>query len=520
VYRLNKYFLLLFLSILNVFSYNANHGPFSEDRDVDYLELKQLTPLEEPTYLWGTEKETEAKLRDDGSLVYPSEFYREARFNIGDSLRYSDGNEHLILRSFFYDHANEDIYLTIQDSDESFSFGEAYHFTEYMAIGGLEVYESDLNLDGKNDYVLIKYAGGNGIGAGTADIGFVLSSKTFPNYTFQVMNTMYPDEMDFILIDGKPHFIHTSFHYGDICKDGKHHNFWAYNLYRFDGDKLVISNDSSKEFPKTIWYSFKPNHKETDLLYPEQKAQIHKDSIEEIKVKSGELAIEWRAGVKSIINAFKTKDINVIANVIKYPIKWEYPYSIKNKKEFLRWYYLFIDDEFIDAIANSSFENWSQIGWRGVCFGLGNVWLGDASNGLISVIHYRTEEGINRHSYLQNMVKKSVHPSVADYKVIKLDLISDKYRIRIDRLEDESVRLAVWKASSAISTEPLYVINNGEEELQGSFGYYYATFKSGNKTFMYEPGVKYGPRFLIYEDDKLIYEGEVSGYPYKISGGY
>ena len=47
-----------------------------------------------------------------------------------------------------------------------------------------------------------------------------------------------------------------------------------------------------------------------------------------------------------------------------------------------------------------------------------------------------------------------------------------------------------------------------------------ATFKSGNKTFMYEPALKYDSRFLIYEDDQLIYEGEVSGYPYKISGGY
>ena len=520
MFKLYTYFLLLFLSILNVFSYNAHHGPFSEDRDVDYLELKLLTPLEEPTYLWGTEKETEAKLRDDGSLVYPSEFYREARFNIGDLHRYRNGNEHLILRSFFYDHGNADIYLTIQGPDESFFFGEAYHFTEYMAIGGLEVYESDLNLDGKNDYVLIKYAGGNGIGAGTADIGFVLSSETFPNYTFQVMNTMYPDEMDFILIDGKPHFIHTSFHYGDICKDGKHHNFWAYNLYRFDGDKLVLSNDSSKEFPKTIWYSFKPNHKETDLLYPEQKAQIHKDSIEEIKVKSGELAIEWRAGVKSIINTFKTRDLNEIAAIIDYPIGWKHPFSIKNKKEFLQWEYLIIDDELIDMIANSSIEDWGQIGWRGVCFGPADVWLGDASYGLITGIRNETEDGNNWYSYRQKQIRDSFHPSVADYTVNEMDVFSDKYRFRLDRLEDESIRLAVWEVSSAVSTKPLYIINNGEEEWQGSGGYYYATFKSGNKTFMYEPALKYDSRFLIYEDDKLIYEGEVSGYPYKISGGY
>ena len=200
--QLYKHFLLLISLALNVFFYNAPyHGPFSEDRHVDYLRIEAAySSVEEPTYLWGTEKETKAKLRDDGSLVYPSEFYREARFgHRGDLHRYRNGNEHLTLRSFFYDHGNADIYLTIQGPDESFFFGEAYHFTEYMAIGGLEVYESDLNLDGKNDYVLIKYAGGNGIGAGTADIGFVLSSETFPNYTFQAMNTMYPDEMDFHL---------------------------------------------------------------------------------------------------------------------------------------------------------------------------------------------------------------------------------------------------------------------------------------------------------------------------------
>jgi hypothetical protein len=521
-----RYYFPLFLIFLpyfsHLFAYNANHGPFAEDSEVEYLQLKMLKPLEEPTFLWGTEKETEVKLRDDGSLVYPSQFYREARFEIDDFHRYRDGREHLILRSFYndYDLGLDDIYLSVQGSDESFFYGAAYHFTEYMAIGGLEVYESDLNQDGHKDYILIKYAGGNGIGAGTADIGFLLSSEAFPGYTFQVMVTMYPDDMDFVVIDGKPHFIHCSFHYGGICKDNKNHNFWAYNLYRFDGDELVLSNNSSREFPKTIWYSFKPNNKETDLLYPEQKTQIHEDSLAEILVKKGELAIEWRAGIKSIINAFKTKDMNEIANVISYPIELGYPFTINNKKEFFRWHYLLIDDKFIDMIANSSLDDWSQIGWRGVCYGQGDVWLGDASYGLIDAINYDTRDGKQRYVYLHKKIRESVHPSVSDYAVNKMDLISNKYRIRLDYLDDESLRLSVWDASSAIGLKPLFVIKNGEEEWQGSGGYYYATFKSGNKTYKYTPLGKYSPRFSIYEDGKLIYEGDVSDYPYDLSGRY
>ena len=104
--------------------------------------------------------------------------------------------------------------------------------------------------------------------------------------------------------------------------------------------------------------------------------------------------------------------------------------------------------------------------------GPGDVWLGDASYGLITAISNETEEGNNWYSYRQKQIRESVHPSVSDYSVNKMDLVSDKYRFRLDRLEDESIRLAVWEVSSAVSTKPLYIINNGEEEWQGSGGYY------------------------------------------------
>jgi hypothetical protein len=499
VYRLDKYFLLLFLS-----------------------DLKLLSALEEDSYMWGTEKETEAKLRDDGSLVYPSQFIREARFEIDDFNCYKDGKEQLILRSFYFDYrlGLDQIYLSIQKSDETFFYGEAYHFTDYMAGGSLRVYESDLNQDGRNDYILIKYAGGSGIGSGTAEIGFLLSSGIYPGYTLQVMHAQEPDEMDFVIIEGKPHYIDTSFHYGDICKDGKHHNFWVYNLYRFEGDKIVLSNESSKEFPKTIFYSFKPNSKETDLLYPKQKARMLEESINEIRVKKGELAIEWRGGVRSIINAFKTKDINEIASVINYPIRLKHPFKIKDKEDFFWWYDLIIDDYFMDLMANSTIDDWQQIGWRGVCFGQGLVWLGDASNGLINAINYSTDYGKQRFEMLNKKTKAMVHPSVSNYKVNKMDLISDKYRIRLDYLEDESLRLSVWDASSSIGLKPLFVVLNGEEEWQGSGGYYCATFRDGNRSYEYSPPAKEGPKFLIYEDGELIYSGDVSDYPYELFGGF
>jgi len=122
---------------------------------------------------------------------------------------------------------------------------------------------------------------------GHSNVGFILS--TGKNFKVTTISTMFPDASDFIIIDKKPYFIHTSSHQVRKCTDGKSHSFWVYNILSFEKDEIKVMNSINESFPKTIWYSFKPNHKETSLLTVAQKAEIQKESLDSIYWKEKEI---------------------------------------------------------------------------------------------------------------------------------------------------------------------------------------------------------------------------------------
>ena len=78
----------------------------------------------------------------------------------------------------------------------------------------------------------------------------------------------------------------------------------------------------------------------------------------------------------------------------------------------------------------------------------------------------------------------------------------------------KALGLAVWEVSSAISTKPLYIVNKWRGRV--------ARFWRICTTLHLSPGIKHlctsrhsstiPTDSPIYEDDKLIYEGEASGY--------
>jgi hypothetical protein len=57
-------------------------------------------------------------------------------------------------------------------------------------------------------------------------------------------------------------------------RDGRYHNFWVYQLYRFEGNKMVLANADDSRFPKWVWYTNRDNHKATDQLTKEQQQKL------------------------------------------------------------------------------------------------------------------------------------------------------------------------------------------------------------------------------------------------------
>ena len=87
-----------------------------------------------------------------------------------------------------------------------------------------------------------------------------------------------------------------------------------------------------------------------------------------------------------------------------------------------------------------------------------------------------------------------------DFKQNLVDSKTHVYRIRADRLADESYRLAIWKAEQDISEKPYKVIHNGTWEVRGSGGYELGLFNDDGTIYEYDENAKYGWRFKIYYD--------------------
>ena len=153
-------------------------------------------------------------------------------------------------------------------------------FSDFSFVPGIEAYRADLNRDGERDFVVYAYSGGCGLASGYCDVAFLLSDRG--DYRLTTVQTLWPNPDNYLLLGGKPCFIQTAFDGVETCRDGKEHHFWIYNILVIDAASMRLDNGLAPDFPKTIWYTFKPNHKETTIITKEQKVELIRRSQKEI----------------------------------------------------------------------------------------------------------------------------------------------------------------------------------------------------------------------------------------------
>ena len=264
-----KFFFLVVLILvgpLYLSASNSNHQPFGPEEWPEILDLKVLHASEDTADNW-SKLSAEERTEEGYAGLMPGEIFE--RFYPIQNERY----EKLALRSMLQGDGIH-FYLSFIDKEISDgAFSESYQFAPFTPLGALESYEGDLNGDTYPDYVFVKYFNGNGLAWGYANLALVLSEGD-NDFSVQVVETYAPEPKDFISINGQTAFIHASFQYGDLCTDGKYHNFWVYRLYSIENNQIVPADHLSPDFPKVVFYSFKPNHKETNLL-----TQVAKDEL-------------------------------------------------------------------------------------------------------------------------------------------------------------------------------------------------------------------------------------------------
>ena len=188
--------------------------------------------------------------------------------------------------------------------------------------------------------------------------------------------------------------------------------------------------------------------------------------------------------IQKVIRLFQQKDIDKIATIMSFPLERQYPIpSIKNKKEFKQRFNEVFDDTLISKIANSTIDQWSEMGWRGIMLANGVIWI-ELYTGKIITVNYQSDFEKKLKNELIAKEKEIVHASLKIFKEPTYKIKTKHYLIRIDELSDGSYRYASWKMGRKESSKPDIVLYNGILTFDGSGGNHHMTFINGNYTYI------------------------------------
>ncbi len=213
--------------------------------------------------------------------------------------------------------------------------------------------------------------------------------------------------------------------------------------------------------------------------------------------------------VKKIVTVVASNDRKALANLVSYPLQRKVPLaSIDNPKQFLEAYDEIVDEKFIKSISMSKAStDWSEMGWRGIMFQSGALWLDE--DGKITAINYQTEIGKRKRSELIEADKQKIHDSLRNFVEPVLEWETAKYRIRIDQIDIDKFRYAVWPVKKKSSEKPDLVLKNGTLTFDGSGGNHHYDFKSGEvlyQCFVWVIGAEDTPfgEIKVYKHQKLV----------------
>ena len=136
------------------------------------------------------------------------------------------------------------------------------------------------------------------------------------------------------------------------------------------------------------------------------------------------------------------------------------------------------DSALIREISESNpATDWEEMGWRGISYGTGEVWV-DIDGALLAV-NYQSDFEKRKMAGMLAKDRAEVHESLSKFKSLEYVLETKTYRIRIDELSTGNYRYACWKLGKPMSEKPDIIIKNGKLDMQGSGGNHSFDFKNG-----------------------------------------
>lgn len=225
--------------------------------------------------------------------------------------------------------------------------------------------------------------------------------------------------------------------------------------------------------------------------------------------QANDLSVQKVENIQHIISLFKTNNIDEIARQIQYPLHRTYPVpDIKNEKELQEKFDFVFSSAFIKKIANSTLEDWSEMGWRGIMLEDGKMWI-NSEDGKIIAVNEKSILEVELRKKLIAAQKQRIHPSLKNFETPVYLITTKNYLIRIDEISNGNYRYASWKIGKSESTTPDLIIKNGTLQFSGSGGNHTISFHNKNYSYIIyrnEIGTSESAPFdlTIEKDGKII----------------
>ncbi len=195
----------------------------------------------------------------------------------------------------------------------------------------------------------------------------------------------------------------------------------------------------------------------------------------------------------TIINAiFKTisliqnDKIVELSSFIKYPLKRKNPIpEIKNGDQFILYYPVLFDTTFKNKLNYLTPEDiFLRNGYYGLVSNMfsGDIWF--TTEGAIQTINYRSELEKTFQKELIYEEHSQMNSIISIWKENVIICKSDKFLIRIDLLEDNSLRYISWSLPKKSEDKPDLILYNGIQEFKGSAGGVKYAFNNGDWTYV------------------------------------
>ncbi len=143
----------------------------------------------------------------------------------------------------------------------------AQRHIEYAPIP-FEIYYVDVNGDGLEDFVVFMTYMAMGMPSLHERVEIFLKKKEggYRQIGYDAVAVSIKDFVD-LNHDGKYEVIITGFYeQGGTKKDRRAHNYFSYSVYEFNGYRLQNADKKYKGFPKFVWFTDRPNDKDSDKV--------------------------------------------------------------------------------------------------------------------------------------------------------------------------------------------------------------------------------------------------------------